>query len=233
VENDWQTGTSSLLLIGDETGAEHAFSLRDIEGNSVRATGAGNVTNVAGNALYTVNGKSYSSASNHAIFGESADVSVSLLAPTDGAIRIEVIPNQETIIRQAKELVQQYNRLADVLRRHSADLAVDLLPSFQRILRTSRLQSEAIGIAVDSDGLLEMDEEKLSRKIGEDFAAVERAFSGSSGLATRLRSKAEQLIGMPPGTFASSAAGPYPASLLTSMFYHQSVRTGLFFNRVF
>lgn len=230
---DRETGTSHLHLMSEATGEQHAFSLRDIAGNSVQITGAGIVAIAASDALYTVDGQNFRSTSNQVRIGQSAEVLLTLLKPTDEAMRIEVIPDKEKIMAQAKELLAQINRMSDFLRQHTADLAVDLHGSFQRILRNSRSHFERIGIAVHADGSLQIDEEQLSKLIDENFAAVERGFGGSSGLATRFGSKAEQLLATPLGSFSAAAPGPYQSSYLSSMFFQQAARTGLFYNQLF
>jgi flagellar hook-associated protein 2 len=86
-----------LTLESAKTGAKNAFSLTDLQGNAVSATGLGTVNNKAQDALYSVDGKQYVSSTN-TINLDNGKVQATLKKAGNTGVSLDVVSDMENSI---------------------------------------------------------------------------------------------------------------------------------------
>jgi len=237
VERDQKNGTSQLVIASHETGEKQRFSLRDLEGNSVTVSGANQTTQQGEDALYTVDGKSFRSASNRVRLPEG--VEVQLHKQTSQSVELNVSADANAITAHAEKLVAAYNRLESFLDNTHGKLSFNLKGSWEQLMRHSRAHLETIGITRSADGSLRLDQTRLRHMTETNFERVQQALSGPTGFATRVLHETERMQNIPMGAYLpdSKAYGryvnPYTMYTLPSMFYRQAASTGILFNQIF
>jgi flagellar hook-associated protein 2 len=86
---------ASLTLESAKTGTRNAFSISDLQGNAVSATGIGTADTKAQNATYSVNGHQYTSSGN-TVSLDSGKVQATLKEVGDTAVKLSVTPDTST-----------------------------------------------------------------------------------------------------------------------------------------
>ncbi|MGD8189738.1 flagellar filament capping protein FliD [Brevibacillus ginsengisoli] len=227
-----EQNTSTLELSSNETGLPHAFSIFDVEGNSVQASGIGTVTQAAEDAQYKVNGKNYSSSSNTVTVGDAKDVTVFFHQVTSGPVTLEVTANASKLVSQVKSLIHQYNQFNTYIQQEP--LSKSVIQSWNS--STQRISSRLNDIGVDqlADGRLYVDDQKLEQNLQDHFAQIQSALSGPDGVAT-LMSKETRRIQQTPlvGAYPLPSLNPYTNYLLPNLFIQQASATGLYLNQAF
>ncbi len=149
------------------------------------------------------------------------------LTVNDGSLKpvtVSVQASSSALVSGVKEFVSSYNSLRDTLDKTTAfnadDLTTGILFGTQAALRvdtdisrvlTSRFfgvgqfdSLAAIGINVDANGKLELDETKLTAAFDKDPAALKQLFTDDKrGFATKLDDTIEQLAGANNSTLAT------------------------------
>lgn len=100
---------TSLTLESTKTGTKNAFSLSDLQGNAVSATSIGTVKSKAQNAVYTLDNKQYTSASN-TVNLDNGKVQATLKKAGSEQISMNVVPDTST-----KSLPDYYTYLNNML----------------------------------------------------------------------------------------------------------------------
>ena len=205
-----------LIQAEDSGSAAAITSIKDVEGSIISRLGLGKgltkdgelggTVQAASDASLVIDGLEISSSSNK-IDDVISGVSLQLSAVTTGTASIEVARNPDTILGELKSFVDSYNTTLDEIRtatRPSDDsganrgiLADDT--SF-RLLRTSlrKLISDpvtldsgtktlaSIGISVDREGRISLNESTLRSVLETDPETVENIIGGENGVAGRL-----------------------------------------------
>ena len=184
---------SRLVLTGDKTGTDNAFSLADETGNAVAKSGAGVRSVEAENAQYSVNGIAQNSQSN-LISLDNDRVAVTLKAVTSQATSLTVKPDSNSITKSVIEFVNTYNNTIDALRDNSDILRNKTLQTFTRSAVNNRDSLAAIGITVKADKTLAVDVAKLEKASTNSFDRLARAIGGTAGLANQSARVANTLI---------------------------------------
>ena len=174
--------SSALSLQSNTTGAgkdgQPRFAIRDISGNAVEATGAGNVTREGKDAIFSVNGgEQRTSASNDVDLG--GGLHVTLVSESKEAVSI--IPGRDSagIQNSVRDMVNQFNALLDAARENSADIRTRALAnSLERVMRRNGRALREIGVNISANGFLTIDQEKL--RTAAESGAVE-SFLGQGG----------------------------------------------------
>lgn len=238
VVTDKQSGKSQLTLSSSLTGSKQAFSLRDLEGNAIRATGINQVKTEANDAVYKVDGKQYQSGDNTVSLGKNRAVELTLRQVTSSPVAISIGTDQDAIVKQTKQLLSKYNQFHDKLEHSTSVFTVDLSQGWDRMTASLQPQLAKIGITRNQDGTFQIQEEKLHAALQQDPGAVERALGSKNGLAAKISAQADRLQQTPlyllsiPSPF-SGQENPYHDYLLPNLFLSQASSTGLFFNQWF
>ena len=190
--------TAYIKLSSTKTGTDSAFSLTDTTGNAVTASGAGAISEKAENALYTLDGKQYESQSN-TVDINNGKVSITMNKADGREIKLSVGSDGNGIQNDIKDFVKKYNDAVTLSGSYSDTLqGAELLEAELQGIVSSRVNTLSnIGITKNSDGTLKIDEAKLAKAVEENSAYVQDIFSGTSGVATKAYSKANEMLQSP------------------------------------
>jgi flagellar hook-associated protein 2 len=146
------------------------------------------------------------SSSNNTFTGVLPDVTLTVKGASAEPVTISVAPTDENLVKAVKDFVDAYNKVRDKIREltrfDEATQTAAVLQGDGRVLRAENdlnqlvsgrivgagvFQSlEAIGISLEQNGQLRLDEEKLSERFAEDPANVTEFFSADeTGLSDR------------------------------------------------
>lgn len=190
--------TSKLQIEAKATGAKDAvFTLSDVSspsgsGGLVALTGADNIAQQAQNALYTINGKEKTQASNEIDLGYG--VKATLKKATESSVRISVGVDAAAVKKGVTDFVESYNSLAiNSLENGFSKIGYSLIS----LAKSNSRALSAVGIEVGSSGALLIDSEKLDKAIVDGSAKRLFQSRGNYGFASKLESAASAFAGNP------------------------------------
>jgi flagellar hook-associated protein 2 len=231
------SGQVRLVLISKETGAANAFQ---VEADAGLAALAFSTQQNAQDAIFSVNGLTLSSSSNvirDAIQGVTLTLTKAPPAGSppdttvDGEVAVE--PDSEKIETAVQEFVKAYNDLGKLvaeLTKYDPNTKTAAILNGESVLRRIQFQVSGlvrdtmtvaagdfsrlsqIGISVQADGTLKLDEGKLGELAAADPTKLSRLFTATSaveaeqGFAVRLRTVVKAII-EPEGTLESRQEG--------------------------
>ncbi len=195
-------GTVSLNLTSDATGAEAAFTVSDISGNAVAATGIDNVSVEAADAVYSVDGASLVSEANSVYLDDGA-VQVNLYGTGDATL--EVGPDETAVYNAVTSMANGINSYIDFYNDNSDYLSEDLLTSLNSVLNDQKSDLASIGITLNSEGYLQIDESTLTSAVNNNPSAVENIFSSFDGFAQEISSYTSGIASESPLSYAKEA----------------------------
>lgn len=198
VVSDSKTGTSYLKLTSDKTGTDNAFSISDVSGNAVAASGAASTTGQAQNAEYTLDGKQYTSQEN-TIKLNNDKVKVTLNKAESKDISLKVGTDTEGIKSDIKDFVKNYNNLVNFANSSSTNFrgAADLSRELGNIAKSRKSSLEGMGITANSDGTLSINEKKLDKTVDTELWRVKSTFEGKTGIAESVYKKSNEVLSSP------------------------------------
>jgi len=192
------TGNGHQIVLSGQTGANHQFSIEASSGGSPLALFDSTPLQTAQDAQLKVNGLSLSRSSN-SITDVIDGVTLNLYTTTTGASRLDLNRETGTIKDNLKALVAAYNEFnsnLDILgdRKSSVEtyggaLAGDsLLQSVRNQVRSMVMgasnsaggtiqAARNVGISVDRNGVMQLDESKLDTALQNNFAEVVTLFT--------------------------------------------------------
>ncbi|WP_219641438.1 flagellar filament capping protein FliD [Cohnella sp. CFH 77786] len=232
IVTDAKTGGKKLELASSQTGAKNAFSIADVTGNAVAATGIGNVKTMAADAIYSVDGGTAVTSSSNVIDLEEGKATATLLKPTSDDAEIQVKPDEAGVLKQVKQLISDYNETLGRVREAGSYLN----DSVKRSLENAANGYGSVGIAKQADGTLKLDETKFKASLSAQFENTRRAVSGPDGLAVNLSKAADRLENMPPHAMLNPrvrAMQSYAAYQSSAGLYFQLPTRGLLFDGTF
>lgn len=233
VVNDTNAGTSRLQITANKTGTNYAFSLADVTGNAVTATGANTVNVAAANAQYTVGGVSYTSQSNTILLDQS-HLTVNLLKTSTTAVTLTVSPDTQGITSAVNNLVNAYNSLVSFTNLNAGFLSPQISQRLTSAYNLKAPELNALGITANANGTLTVDQTKLTTAVTNNLAAVKSALGGANGFAVNLGLLGQEITTSPLGSFAAPQA--YLGSLFPNTYSYlltlnQSQLATAFFSR--
>jgi len=178
------SGTAGTLVL--ETAATGAgddgnprFTIQDLEGEAVALTGADETYRHGQNALFSVNGgEQQSSATNNVNLG--GGLLVTLVNTSEEGVSISLGQNRTLMQSSVRQVVTQFNALLDAALDNEADRVTRLLiRDMQGAARVGRRSFEEIGIRINAEGRLSIDEARLSA--AAENGSLERFFVGTNG----------------------------------------------------
>lgn len=196
------TGTKQLILKADDTGAANAFTISDITGNAVAATGAGTVSLVAQDAAYTVNGISDTSSSN-TIFLDKEMVTVNLKSL--GKAILTVGPDKTKVKDTISTFVSEINGFIDFLNKNSSYIKDEVHSKIKTFITDHKAMLDSYGITQGADGKLTIDSVKLATATAQNMKGIKRTFAGINGLAVRINNYASHISSDSPINYAKEA----------------------------
>jgi flagellar hook-associated protein 2 len=197
------TGSGYKVVITGETGASKAFTLTSKDSNGVAVPGVAFTNNLqtATDASLRVNGLSVSRSSN-TITDVIDGVTLDLFASTTGAARVDLNRDTTGIKDNIKGLVKAYNdfeaslkilgdRKSDVAEFGGTLAGESLLQSVRSQVRamitdtsstpgTNIKAARNVGLSMDRNGKLNLDEAKLDTALQDNFTEVSTMFSAGT-----------------------------------------------------
>lgn len=219
-----QTGYANRLDFTDSSGG--LLSLLQLNNNAVASgTGGGQVTDVGTsetdstlNAQFQLDGLTLYRSSNN-VTDALAGVTLDLKAVGTTTTDFSITSDTDSIQSQIEDFISQYNEILSFVESKTAvDSDLDIRGEFagdstfqslrfdmrNEIARMVTGQPEGaptllteLGIEINDDGTLELtDADALTSALNDDPDAVESLFSGSDGVATRLKNLLDVYIGV-------------------------------------
>lgn len=215
---------SYLILSGTKTGASRAVSVSQSGGDGGlasltwdAATGTGNLSEAeaARDARVRIDGFDVYSETN-TVTGAIDGVAIDLLAAAPGEVNDAVIEYDVAAVGTSiRSFVESYNELVDTVStltsfnaetRQGGPLLGDatlrsISTQLRREFSTAVADGQSpfrtladIGVSLQVDGKLAVDDTKLDQALATDFQAVGRLFAGVDGFALRLFDRADQAL---------------------------------------
>jgi len=165
VSLDEETGMSSLVINSMETGIDRDghpnFTFRSIAGNAVEVSGIDNITQEAQNSIYRVNrswglGEWQSSRSNAVTVGPG--ISVQLVGT--GRVQFSMGRDESVQSSTMKDMARLFNDLMAFARDNEQGNSI--IQEMSSIAKESSSILSNIGISLDQDGFMLIDDERLN-----------------------------------------------------------------------
>jgi flagellar hook-associated protein 2 len=202
VVNDTTAGTSRLQITANNTGIASAFSLSDITGNAVAATGANTVNVAAANAQYTVNGVSYTSQPNNVLL-DNGLLTVNFFKTSTAQVTLTVGPDTQAIGNAVNNLVNAYNSLVSYAAQNAGFLSPVISQSLANAYELKAPELNALGITSNTNGTLSVNQNTLTTAVTQNLGNVMSAFGGANGFAVNLALLGQEITTSPLWSFAA------------------------------
>lgn len=191
-----QDNNASLNLTGP-TGAVNSFTVTDTLGNAAAFTGVGapaNVTQNAQNSEFTVNGVSFSNASNQPTLANTG-LQLNLLQTTGlQAVDITIASNSSQLITPINNFVGAFNSTLSALQSSASPTSQADASTLATLAEANAADLQGIGVTVGAGGNLTVDQAQLQNALATQPGAVNSAFSGITGFAADVQSAAQNII---------------------------------------
>jgi flagellar hook-associated protein 2 len=223
-----------LELSSKNTGISNSFNIADVTGSAVSSTGSQFVQSAAANASYTVNGGVQQTSSSNQIKLDQGKITATLLKPTSADVSLTTKPDADAIVKQTKQLVNDYNTLQARISDESGYLNPTVKRNLQNTLHSNAL--DTLGITKQTNGTLTLDDTKLKNNIDSQYDQVSRSLTGSNGIASVLSKAADRLKSSPADALLNQNNSEYKRYnnyQSTLQFYSQLPTTGLLLNNFF
>jgi phage gpG-like protein len=115
---------------------------------------------------------------------EKGKLTDKLLKAAPEAVEISVRPDEDKTVEQAGKLIAGYNEMHSRLNKAEGSLSPAVKRSLENAVSSNAY--EQIGIRMNGDGTLELDEEKLIESLSMNYEQTRKALIGSNGLAKSL-----------------------------------------------
>ncbi len=197
-----EAGTRNLTVTAMDTGASSAFTISDVSGNAVSATGVGTVSRAAQYAAYSVDGASTVSSSNTIYLNEGL-VTVTLKGTGDSVLTVS--PDEEKIEDAVTALVSGLNTVMGNLEKNSDYIKDEVFASVASFITDNRSGLASIGISQNEDGTLVIDKTLLSAAVSGNMDTIKDVLNDFDGLAVRITGYASRVATDSPLNYAKEA----------------------------
>lgn len=197
---------SYLSLANKATGQNAKFSVRDVSGNAVSALKLDSTVQTAQDSSYEINGKAYTSKSNQVSL-DNGQVTLNLQSATTSVAKVQVNSDVKGQVAAVKDLISAYNASRSQLA--GADNLTGkgnhVFDGVEKVLSDQRYSLSDIGISVDrKSGQISLNEEQLTDSLTNNPKSVQRLFTGSGGLATKIGQAAKTMTVQPASNFLAT-----------------------------
>jgi len=202
-----ENGAIHLDLFG-ETGEAQAFSLADLSGNAVSASGINNSTQTAQDAKFLLNGTPYIQADN-SVFLMDGNLQVNLT----GSGTATVTTGPQTAVDLVQSLTETMNSFSSYVAGNSY-LSPALSSAWSDLVNQQAAILSKYGLEAGSQGEVGLDTLKFTEELQK---GASHAAEAMSGLASRVKSFVQGLTSYPAATLlASPPTSGYRATYLRS-----------------
>lgn len=200
-----EKGQVRLSVSGKETGAKNGFGI-SFNGDELSMS----VKTEAQDASYSVNGKSYTSASNTVSLPDS---SAQMTLKGEGSAKLSRKVDTDTLVNAATDFVNAYNRAVSHLgSKTGAGAGVNRALGMITTSGLSRLSS--MGITMGKDGKLSLDGDKLAKAASTGSARVQSMLGGYGSVSERVESGAGRAMTIPAATYTNFSSMQVSNSLI-------------------
>lgn len=171
------TSSHTGLRPGEVSQFEIFESNSGLAGGAIEYLGLDKVAAPATNAHFTLNGEDRVAISNHFTVGGKFDIMLKETTPFNSPIHVGVKKDNEALLKHVTSLIDNYNNFI----RDTSGIADDKFKSSKLksevvgIARQNLANSEDLGIRLESNGTLSIDDELLRQAVssGDSMAALE------------------------------------------------------------
>lgn len=229
-----ENGQSTLKLASNETGQMSAFEL---QGNVAETLGM-ETTQKAADANYSINGTTYTSASNTVSIQGGRGATMTLQGA--GSASLDRGADSSKLVDAAKNFASAYNRTMSHLMSGSASgagvtRALNLVADNRMTAMSignygghAASTLESMGISIDDNGMMQIDEDKLASAVQKSPNSVKDALAGYGGLATQTMDNVEQALRIPAATYMDFSSMGVESSLVSALMGSSSSTGSLF-----
>ena len=205
-------GTQQIIIKSDNTGISNDFLISDVSGNAITVTGANIITTSAQDASYKVDETSYTSGSN-TVYLDNGMVTVNLLGVGD--VDLTVAPDVNEVGNTITNFISELNSSIDFLQNNSDYINGDVLETINSFISDHKSELESFGIQKNSDGKLEIDQEKLSEAIAQNFGGIKDTFAGVNGFSIQIDNLSNRIKSSPVSDYSKE----FESSDYSKLFY--------------
>ena len=195
-------GTQQIIIKSDNTGISNDFLISDVSGNAITVTGANIITTSAQDASYKVDETSYTSVSN-TVYLDNGMVTVNLLGVGD--VDLTVAPDVNEVGNTITNFISELNSSIDFLQNNSDYINGDVLETINSFISDHKNELASFGIEVNSDGILEIDQDKLSLALNQNLGDIKNAFSGIDGLSIQINNYSSRIKSSPISNYSKES----------------------------
>jgi flagellar hook-associated protein 2 len=226
---------NALMISSDVTGAsgtadglQFKFKGAASGQNMVDMLGLNNVSTAPSNSVFSINGESHSSASNHIAINHI--VELDFHQTTSDPVNISFVPDTKVAMEQVDSFVSAYNSLVDLSRNEgNTSLGTrSLSRDIKGIAEKHADELSSLGLSIDDDGKLQKDSELLTHNL--ENGSFDKLFSDISDFKSDMV-KATDRLTIDPVAYVNKLIVTYPNK--RNKFdtpYTQSLYSGLIYN---
>ncbi|MBP5555815.1 MAG: hypothetical protein J6X94_13205 [Lachnospiraceae bacterium] len=220
---------------GVSAGKETIFSISDDRtskaSGSVDYFGLDKVNSYPKNALFALNGEDRSASSNHFTIGKMYEVTLNELSPEGNATTISIKADIESVEENVGQVIGSFNEFLKAVNSYTGQgIKTKLLDNeLSGITGAYKDALGNLGINVESNGSLTIDQEKL-REVAEGSEDIGKTFSTLKDFSNSMMRKSSQ-VSLDPMQYVNRKIVAYknPGHNLSSP-YTSSIYSGMMFN---
>lgn len=183
--NSCGLGITAWLLAGEqpnmirlevqsrETGAAHAFSIADMSGSAVSATGIHLTDQQAADAQYQVNDGPVLRSSVNTVELKREGLTVVFRKTAPDGVRFTVLFDAERLVERIQRLTDRINGMKTAAEQADGCIDPAIARSLHRALAAANM--EPLGLSLQADGFLALDAAALRERIEHSFTDVARS----------------------------------------------------------
>ncbi|MCL1864105.1 MAG: hypothetical protein FWF78_11120 [Defluviitaleaceae bacterium] len=177
--------TTALTLESTLTGSNNRFTVRDVQGDLAETMGVTTVSRQGQNAVFTVNGAQHVSQSNEVELQRGVHLTLQGVGVGENGTDITFARGSQESVAAATNLVNALNNALGSINTNAGRGNQRMVSDIQGMNRTFASALRNVGINVESNGRLTIDQERLQRA-AED-GSLGRMFdsNSNSGFAAR------------------------------------------------
>lgn len=240
------SSTVQLAISSRDSGSASAFSLMDIQGWLVRASGAARVAKQAEDAVYLLNDVRTVSPANQVPL-QGGRVQLILLAPSRGLVQaVAVGPDRAAVTAAFAELVDAMRSLVSAVADNRRYFSRGFLGEFDDLMESLRPGLQRLGVTFD-DAEMALNASAFEYLFDSSPEQAEALVTAQDGVAQRVGQFVAEIMSAPVSRFGAPefippvlprSSHPTPqmalaSNTLSALLYAQLFAQGLFINSLF
>lgn len=220
-------GKSQLEVASKEAGAKSSFEISAARGKTAAEKLEMRQSQKASDANYSINGKGYSSATNTVSIPDGRGATMTLNGT--GSAQLTRATDASGVVAAAQNFASAYNLTVSHLVNGGASgagatRALGLVTdnrmtagSMASYGGATGARLSAMGISVDQDGNMQVDEKKLTAAVQENSGIVKDALAGYNSLADTTQARADEAMRIPTATYTNFSNMQVQSSLINML----------------